>query len=207
MQGVICLDTETTGLNRDGRDEVLQLAAVSFELPSDGIDSVWDPFSAPTYSEFNRFYGTRNHIDWRGAERFHHISPSQVYGKPTLYDDEARREASGLLSSPSIIIGYNSIFDLEMLDKYCIDTSDKMIYDVMYSFTEYYSRKTGAPPRHFKLKDCAIYFGRTFESHDALEDAKATLFVWRRLMDECGNAMRTYSYNQLTRMRDSKAPY
>lgn len=202
---VICLDTETTGLNRDHKDEILQLAMVRVDVTAYRNDMMLD--QPCFYKEFNELYGTRRHVDWKSSERFHHIKPQDVYGKPSLYDTEKAMEARSFIDPVQTLIGYNVIFDLEMLDQYTIDTSDKQIYDVMYSFTKYYSKKTGSKPHHFKLVDVARYFGRTFEAHDALEDSKATLFIWNRLMQECDGELDTYTYKQLITMRKGQAAY
>lgn len=66
---IICLDTETTGLNHYD-DEILQLSII------DGSGAIL----------FSEYVKPVHHECWTDAEKVNHISPSMVKGcKPLLY--------------------------------------------------------------------------------------------------------------------------
>ena len=69
LLNIICLDTETTGLNHYD-DEILQLSII------DGSGAIL----------FSEYVKPVHHECWTDAEKVNHISPSMVKGcKPLLY--------------------------------------------------------------------------------------------------------------------------
>lgn len=74
---IICLDTETTGLNHYD-DEILQLSII------DGSGAIL----------FSEYVKPVHHECWTDAEKVNHISPSMVKGcKPLLYFGFKRHKA------------------------------------------------------------------------------------------------------------------
>lgn len=163
---IICLDTETTGTKK-GYDEILQLSIIS------GDGSVL----------FSEHFKPVNRYTWNEAEDIHHISPYDVKDcKPLLY---YKNTIQNLLRSADVIVGYNIVgFDLPMLFICGIENDVKsgcVVCDIMLSFSSVY----GEWNYHFsdykyqKLSKCAEYYHYPCtEWHDALDDAKATLFCF-----------------------------
>lgn len=179
---IICLDTETTGIHTD--DEVLQLSIIG----GDG---------AVLFSEY--FKPVRK-ISWVEAESVNGISPSDVKDcRPILYYKDTIEK---ILSSADVIVGYNLYkFDLTMLFNNGIQNCIKqnsIIVDVMLHFSSLYGEWND---RHGdykwqKLIVCAEYYGYPGTHwHDALDDAKATLFCFYAMfgnppqIPDCGSGV------------------
>lgn len=151
----IVIDTETTGL-KDGDDEVLSLAIVD----ESGNKLFYEMFKPQRKTE------------WPDAERINHISPSDVADKRPItdYDDELDKYFDGSYA----IAGYNTYFDIKMLRGSGRKIAHVQIIDVMREFNSLVGG-------HNKLVDCADYFGYEFAAHDALNDAMATAYCYKRI--------------------------
>ena len=172
MKRIICLDTETTGLDRKN-DEILQLSII------DGCGNVL----------FNNLIKPVNKSSWYDAEKIHGIKPSDVSCcKPLSF---YKSEIENILQSADIIVGYNIMgFDFPMLFNNGIENNVKsgsVVFDVM----EYYAYINGEFDNYHcawkfkKLSECATYYGYSGNSwHDALDDTRATLFCFNAI---CGN--------------------
>lgn len=166
---IICLDTETTGLNPDN-DEILQLSII------DGNGEIL----------FSEYIKPSHRKQWTKAERIHGIKPSDVKNCKTLL--EYKDQIQEILLSADIIVGYNIVgFDLPMLFNNGIrnDVKDGSVtVDVMLSFAAIYGdyNERTYSYRWKKLKECASYYSYKSDSwHDALDDAKATLFCFYKI--------------------------
>ena len=87
-----------------------------------------------------------------------------------------------IFSKPKIICGYNVSFDLKFIHAAGIKTNAPGII-VMKRFADsrgIYDEKHGHN-KWFKLEEAAKYYNYQFEPHGALEDCKATLFVFKKL--------------------------
>lgn len=163
---IICLDTETTGLSREN-DEILQLSIIG----GDG-EILFSEYIKPSHRK-----------QWTKAQSIHGISPADVKDCKTLI--EYRPRIQELLMNADIIVGYNIMgFDLPMLFSNGIYNSFKdgsIIVDVMLAFALRYgefNERTG-DFRWQKLQTCAEYYSyKGNQWHDALDDAKATLFCF-----------------------------
>lgn len=172
MKKIICLDTETTGLDRKN-DEILQLSII------DGDGHVlFDNLIKPSHRR-----------SWSKAQAVHGISPSDVSNCNTLF--YYKSEIESILLSADIIVGYNIMnFDLPMLFNNGIKNEVKdgsVICDVMqeYAFVNGEWNDYTCDWRFKKLIDCAEHYkypGKHW--HNALDDAKATLFCFYAM---CGN--------------------
>lgn len=151
----IVIDTETTGL-KDGDDEVLSLAIVD----ENGNKLFYELFKPQRKTE------------WPEAERINNIHPSDVADKRPItdYADELDKYFDGSYA----IAGYNTYFDIKMLRGSGRKIAHVQIIDVMREF----NALVGG---YNKLVDCADYFGYTFHAHDALNDAMATAYCYKRI--------------------------
>lgn len=72
-----------------------------------------------------------------------------------------------------------------MLEKWGISTDTKQKYDVMEHFAPVYDERNSNFENYKwqKLTTCAGYFGYEFNAHDSLEDVKATLYAYRKLIE------------------------
>lgn len=166
---IICLDTETTGLDRT-RDELLQLAII------DGDGQVL----------FNERFKPQHKISWINAEEIHGISPADVANcKPFLF---YKQRIEAILRDADVVVGYNLYnFDLTFLYNAGVNYSildGKKIVDVMLAFApifgEWMSSKSGY--KWQKLQTCAEYYGYSgTQWHDALDDTQATLFCFYKI--------------------------
>lgn len=172
MKNIICLDTETTGLDRE-KDEILQLSIID----GDG-NILFDNLIKPSHRR-----------SWANAQKIHGISPADVSGCRTLWDYKS--EIESILLNADIIVGYNIMsFDLPMLFNHGIKNEVKdgsVVCDVMqeYAFVNGEWNDKTCDWRYKKLIDCAEYYKYPGHSwHNALDDARATLFCFYAM---CGN--------------------
>ncbi len=159
---LICLDLETTGL--DPEDEILQISII------DGDYNVL----------MNEYVRPEHHDSWPQAQNVNHISPEMVQNKPVLKELASR--IAEILSSAEIIVGYNIGFDMSYLTDFLPD--HEIAYeDVMLQFAPIYGQWSEERNGYKwqKLTTCAAYFGYSFHAHDSLEDARATLYSYKRL--------------------------
>ncbi len=168
---IICLDTETTGLD-PRKDEILELAIVD----GDGNKLL-----------HKRYRPTRN-VKWPQAQAVHGISPEDVKDCQTI--DEDREEILGYLNAADLVVGYNLRFDLNMLWGAGIYRPDVRFYDVMPVFAKIYG-KWNPYHRNYrwqKLVTAAAYYNYKWEgkAHGAWADALATLFVYGKVKDVGG---------------------
>lgn len=171
----IILDTETTGLNA-ALDEVLQLAIID----ADTGDVL-----------HNKLYGTLQHKEWPAAEAVNHISPEEVAGLPSLYDEEEQATASEIIGAADWVGGWNVNFDLSMLWGYKIaPRDDAKVVDVMQMDADFCGRiipardGQGFEVKWRKLKDAATFWGflpLNGDYHDAMTDCLATRHVWQSM--------------------------
>ena len=166
------IDFETTGLNYNFRnppmDEILSVAIID----QDGNKLLH------TYCD------TVNIKTWYEAQRIHGISPRDVRGLPTFA--EIMPEVIKILSSYDYVISYNIPFERSFLESYArvytpTDFSVSKIRwgdDPMQMFMDYMDSN-----RFYKLQQAAETFGYRYKAHNALEDAKATLYVYNALSE------------------------
>lgn len=170
----ICLDVETTGLYE--MDEILQL-------------SIIDENNRVLFHSYFKPYANRK---WKEAERINHISPDYIFDENNNfpYPHKVLPYLYNLFSQTKTIIGYNPNFDIGFLNEWHLINSDIEIIDVMEMFSpiygevKYYDEDTGKKTyKRQKLITCAKFFNYTFNAHDSLEDAKATLYCYKKIME------------------------
>ena len=164
--GIIVLDVETTGL--DLGSEVLQISVIDWNgktLINEYVHPYWN-------------------THWESAQAIHGISPKDVEDAP--YPHELVAKVKGIIDSAKLIVGYNVNFDLAFIEQWGIKTEDKEIYDVMREFAPIYGDwdEYHQSYRWKKLICCADYYGYEFKAHDSLEDVKATLYCYKKMVGE-----------------------
>lgn len=167
--GGIAIDTETTGLD-SGVDEILQASIV-------------DENGNALY---NCFFKPRNRTEWAEAEKVNHITPEMVRNCSDISSGAAA--ISRILASSEKIIGYNTPFDLGFLAAAGVEIpADAEIVDVMQMFAEVkgdWDEVRGGLKWH-KLTECAerCWYNWSGAAHDSLEDARATMFCYKKLSE------------------------
>lgn len=164
------IDFETTGLNynfrRQPMDEIISVAII------DQDEKVL----------LNTYCDTVKIKSWYEAQCVNGISPRDVKGYPTFVD--IMPKVIEILSSYDYVISYNVPFERFFLEGYAklYTPTDFLIQkikwgpDPMEMFMNYMGKK-----KFFKLETAAEYFGCRYNAHNALEDAKAALYVYKAL--------------------------
>ena len=165
----IVIDTETTGLDDD--DEVLSIAVVD----QDG-NKLFYELVRPTH-----------HTEWPGAEIIHGITWNDVEDKNplTYYEDELRE----LIDKAPLVVGYNLEYDLEKLASSGILFRPRAEYDLMREYAKVFGEWADWKNDRLwvKLVDVANRYHYSYHAHNALEDAKATAYCYRKFIEECDN--------------------
>ncbi len=169
----ICLDTETTGLESD--DEVLSLAIVN----QDG------------QILFNHLVKPRSKRRWPNAEKIHGIKWQDVKDERELvkYADDINR----ILASAPLIVGYNIGFDLAKLRASGLIIPNYHTFDLMREYAKAHGEwmESKNDYKWEKLTTCASHYGYVYNAHDALNDARATAFCLKMLVNECREIVAT----------------
>lgn len=160
----IVLDCETTGLDPH-EDEILQISI----LDCTGT-VLLTTYLKPRFAS-----------KWPGAERVHHITPEMVEDAPSAEDIMPR--LGGIIAAATTVIVYNGRFDLAFVANLGIDITHLQLSDVMLDFAPIFGEWS---ERHEDwkwqpLSTCAAHYGFEYSAHDALEDARATLFCYQQM--------------------------
>lgn len=164
---LLCLDTETTGLD-SSTDEVVSLSVIN-----GNEDVLFDHLVKPVYRRC-----------WPNATRINGIAPRDVMHEKPLSDYLVK--LSGLATSCHLLIGYNLEFDLALLECCgCCAFSGLDSFDVMAGFSFAHGTWRGhSAPRWYRLSACANYYSISYEPHSSLEDARATMRCFFSLLHE-----------------------
>lgn len=161
----IIYDTETTGLDPE-TNELLSLAIIGPEGET----------------LFYRKFKPEHKTSWPEAQAVNGISPEDVKGERPVREYLA--EIQEIFNDADLLVTYNGQFDDGFLAKLGVRfPGEARQYDVMAAYSEYagkWDRLRGQLKRH-KLTECASAFGYEYHAHDALEDAKATLWAFKRI--------------------------
>ena len=165
---IIVLDTETTGFKAD--DEVLQVSIVD----ANGKELL------------NQYFKPEHKTSWENAEKVNHISPSSTKDKPYLKEHKEKIEK--MLHSADLVVGYNTGFDMKMLEQNGIQVpKDRKYVDLMIPFAEVKGEKNEyGRPKWQKLVTCAKEYGFPADSaewHNSLGDTMATKYCFNEMRD------------------------
>lgn len=165
--GIVVFDVETTGLD-DWQDEILQLSAID----GDG-NTLINTYVKPYRNKF-----------WWEAEKIHGISPKMVQNAPEPH--ELIPKVRGILEDAALLVSYNGEFDMGFLANWGIELFDVPHFDVMREFAPIYGEWNDYfnDYKWQKLKTCAWYYDYEFKAHDSLEDVRATLHCYKKMMEE-----------------------
>lgn len=167
------IDFETTGVNYNFRrppmDEIISVAII------DQDENVL----------LNTYCDTIKINSWYEAQRVNGISPRDVKGYPTFV--EIMPKVIEILSSFDYVISYNVPFEKFFLENYAqlYTPTDFSIHkikwgeDPMAMFMDYMNSQ-----RFLKLETAAKHFGYSYNAHNALEDTKAALYVYKTLRNK-----------------------
>lgn len=165
----IFIDTETTGLNPNKNDELLQIAIINMNG-----DTLFYHLIKPDHRR-----------SWPKATEINGITPAMVKNEDGI--DVYLDQLIGIFQKASCVIGYNVDFDLGFIRAAGISYSGPTI-DIMKDYADYraiydaYHKHN----RWFKLSSCASHFGYDWgkdTQHDSLSDVKATLFCFQKLRE------------------------
>lgn len=167
---IIVLDTETTGL--DHRAEILQFSAV------------WGNGEVA----MNRYIKPSHTVRWDAAMEVNGITPKKVSKCPKM--PKVKKEIEELLAKAKVIVGYNLPFDVGMLEQNGVNlpSAKEVEYiDLMVPFAGIYGEWNDyfGDYKWQKLVTCARYYGYAGTNwHDSLADTKATLYCFKRMLQE-----------------------
>ena len=138
--GIVVFDVETTGLNPEEYDEVLQFSAI------DGDGNVL----------LNTYVHPYIKKDWYDSTRIHGITPKMVKEAPRAHD--LIPVVRGIFESAELLVSYNGQFDLSFLQNWGVEC-DKPHYDVMVEFAPIYGdwNEYFGDYKWQKLSVCAAY--------------------------------------------------
>lgn len=175
---LVVIDFETTGLKSPleafqrgvKHDEVLSVSVID----QDGNVLL------------NTLCKPKNRKTWAKAQEIHGISPAMVKDKQPFEDIfPAVKE---ILLKSKLVIAYNIAFECGFLFGYDVlcdfvgegKLREKMVWgsDPMLMYSGYKGVE-----RWQKLTTAARHFKYNFEAHDSLEDVKATLYCYKKLIE------------------------
>lgn len=153
----VYLDTETTGLNKNGKDRIVEICV----LDDEGevlLHSLVNPYP---------------HKEWPEAMRFHGITPERVRFAPTIH--QLYPALYRIFSGARVVI-YNAPYDRQFLPG-LLDESE------VVCCMDRYARHIGST-RWVTLSVAADAVGHTWQgnAHRALADTQAARSVWRFLL-------------------------
>ena len=171
---VVVIDFETTGLKSpfDGEkyDEILSVSII------DQDENVL----------LNTLCKPKRRKTWAKAQEIHGISPSMVKNQPTF--EEVFPTVKEILYKAKVVIAYNIPFEMKFLWGFDLELGkpggtqliqnvvwgpDPMLMYSAYKGNEKW-QKLSAVARHFKFE---------FSAHNSLEDVKATLHCYKKLLE------------------------
>ncbi len=164
----IIVDVETTGLNPKN-DEILQVAIC------DGLGN----------ELLNSYVMPERRRRWPNAQKINGITWDMVKDSPTLGELSGRIHS--ILSSKYLVVGYNLRFDFMMLEAGGVDTETiGYAWDIMNDCSVMMGNWNNARGEYafVRLQAIASHYNIQYEPHDALEDARATAKVFRRLLND-----------------------
>lgn len=131
----------------------------------------------------NSYVKPRCHTSWSEAEAVNGITPEMVADAPA--PEDLIPVVKGIFASADTIIAYNSSLDLLFLRVWGIVPAEtQTVVDVMLPFAAEYGEWDNWSDNYKvqKLSTAAEYYGYKFKTHDSLEYARATFYVYNRML-------------------------
>lgn len=162
----IVVDFETTGLN-PAIDEILSVSIID-----ENYNVLLDELCKPVLCK-----------SWTEAEKIHGITLEDV--KMCSYFNKFIPRIREILQATDSVIAYNAPFEKSFLEEYGVDTSGFNWIDPMLIFSEIFGEWNPVRKGYKwqKLSVCAAYYGYEFKAHNSLEDVKATLYCYKKMIE------------------------
>ena len=154
------IDIETTGL-LPGKDEIIQLSIVG----TNGF-------------EYQQFYRPERRRSWPAAEKIHSITPDFVAPYPPL--NTCRDQVLDILSQADVLVCYNARYTLSMLAGHSIVPYGMTVHDVALDWMTLRNEQKWQPLPDV-CKDMNVEYP---DNPDSFDDAKATLDIWSKLIEQ-----------------------
>ena len=171
---LVVIDFETTGfkspLEGDKYDEILSVSII------DQDENVL----------FHSLCKPQRRKSWSASQEIHGISPAMVKNQPTF--EELFPKIKEILYKAKVVIAYNIAFEMKFLWgfdlEFGIPGGTQLIRNVVWGPDPMlmYSAYRGVE-KWQKLTSAAKHFKYKFEAHDSLEDVKATLFCYKKMLE------------------------
>lgn len=164
--GDIVLDFETTGLLEEDT-EVLQVSAID-----ESGNVLISGYCRPEHK-----------TSWAHAQAVHGISPEMVANCPTFREGYLPKLIE-LIKQKAAVIAYNAAYERGILQMYGVEL-DVVFIDPMLMFARVYGDYSEyfGDYRWQKLSTAAHYYGFEYKAHDALEDVRATQYVFDKMIE------------------------
>lgn len=164
---IVTIDFETTGF-KAGVDEILQVSIIDEEY-----NTLLNAYCKPV-----------NRDSWEEAQRVHGITPLMVYSE--LPFERYVHTVMDILNCADKVIAYNAEFENSFLQAHGIIINREKWIDPMIMFAEIYGQWDDYHGNYKwqNLGKCAKYYGYEFKAHDSLEDVKATLYCYKKMVGE-----------------------
>lgn len=165
---IAVIDIETTGL-KPKSDEILQVAICDGE----GKELL------------NSYVMPERRKRWPDAQKVNGITWDMVKDSPTLGELSGRIHS--ILSSKPLVIGYNLRFDFMMLEAGGVSVkTGGYTWDIMNDCSVMMGNWNERRGEYsfVRLQAIAKYYDVQYKPHDAIEDARATAKVFRRMLND-----------------------
>jgi len=162
---IVCIDTETTGLN-PLKDEIIEIAAMKYK----------DGKQTDVYNSFVKPHGKIPHY----IEYLTHITPAQLKNAPDI--SKVLTELKTFIGD-SVIVGQNTKFDLDFINAKLLDQNELPLLNPWWDTSELGRIYLPFISNH-KLSTMCDEFGIEIEqAHRAIHDAVATAELFYSLVN------------------------
>lgn len=171
----VVIDFETTGLNYPDFDRVRYDEILSVSIIDQDGNVLLNSLCKPQHRK-----------SWTRAQEIHGISPAMVKNKPTF--EELFPTIKEILCKSKLVIAYNIDFEMNFLLGFDYlfgfpsgsELRESVVWgpDPMLMYCAYKGIE-----KWQKLSTVAKHFKFDFNAHDSLEDVKATLHCYKKLLE------------------------